>query len=168
MNDQKKASACAKRLEKVLQGSDESQIEKADQFFNQWLEGGSGWPDQGQNKNKEDQKGEQGQQEQSKGKDKSSKGKDKVSEADKIREMIMNMPKTVEVGSVWYIISMQWIYKWQAYVGFDDQNKDMVGKNHPGKIDNSDIIQAYALSGDNQLISTILEDKSQNHAHANI
>lgn len=34
------------------------------------------------------------------------------SEADKVKLMIKNMPKKVEVGSEWYIISMTWIDKW--------------------------------------------------------
>lgn len=33
--------------------------------------------------------------------------------------MIKGMAKTVEVGSEWYVVSMDWIGKWQRYVGFD-------------------------------------------------
>ena len=78
------------------------------------------------------------------------------------------MPKTLTVGTSWYVVSMQWILKWQLFVGFEDDLKDHVGEQHPGKIDNSDIIEPYAISSDNQPLSTILEDKSQNYAHANI
>jgi hypothetical protein len=41
------------------------------------------------------------------------------SESDKVKFMIQNMAKTVEVGSEWYIVSMTWINKWQKFVGFD-------------------------------------------------
>ena len=54
------------------------------------------------------------------------------------------MAKTPEIGSVWYIVSMAWIAKWQAFVGFDDngENEDIQDLNraHPGKMDNQDII----------------------------
>ena len=55
--------------------------------------------------------------------------------------MITNMPKKVDVGSEWFIVSMAWISKWQKFVGFeDDQSPNGI---NPGKIDNSDIIDAH-------------------------
>lgn len=56
-----------------------------------------------------------------------------VRERDEIKKMIKNMPKTVEVGSEWYIVSMYWIEKWQKYVNFDEsKNWDLVSAMHPG------------------------------------
>ena len=40
-------------------------------------------------------------------------------EADTVKQMIADMPKTVEKDSEWYIVSMAWINQWQQYVGFD-------------------------------------------------
>jgi hypothetical protein len=40
-------------------------------------------------------------------------------EADKVKFMISEMAKSVKEGSEWYIVSMNWINKWQKYVGFD-------------------------------------------------
>ena len=40
--------------------------------------------------------------------------------------MICEMAKTVEVGSVWYVVSMDWIGKWQKYVGFESGNGEGV------------------------------------------
>ncbi len=57
-------------------------------------------------------------------------------EAEAVRKLIKSMPKTVEEGSEWFLVSMKWIQKWQAYVGFEG---DSSGKP-PGQIDNSDII----------------------------
>ena len=49
------------------------------------------------------------------------------------------MAKTVKEGSEWYIVSMKWIQKWQAFVGFkqgdDEESKDAGASNlgpHPG------------------------------------
>lgn len=53
--------------------------------------------------------------------------------------MILDMPKTVEVKSVWYVVSMKWISNWQKYVGFDTKSNGI----KPAKIDNSDLIQEY-------------------------
>ena len=67
-------------------------------------------------------------------------------EADEVKQMLANMAKTVAVGSEWYIVSMSWIQKWQSYVGFksgdDEESKDATENGpHPGKIDNSDILE---------------------------
>lgn len=56
------------------------------------------------------------------------------------------MPKSVKVGSIWFVISMSWIQKWQSYVGFDELSKGETQKEHPGKIDNCDIIEPFAMS----------------------
>jgi hypothetical protein len=82
------------------------------------------------------------------------------------------MAKTVDVGSVWYIVSMSWIAKWQDFVGFDktdgeDDVEDLKGA-HPGKIDNSDIIEPFYLSQFNQPISTVLEERSPKYSHMNV
>lgn len=49
-------------------------------------------------------------------------------EADEVKQMISDMAKTVKEGSEWYIVSMKWIQKWQAFVGFkqgdDEESKD--------------------------------------------
>lgn len=37
---------------------------------------------------------------------------DAKSEAQQIKDLIKDMAKTPEVGSVWYIVSMNWIAKW--------------------------------------------------------
>jgi hypothetical protein len=62
------------------------------------------------------------------------------SEAEKVKYMIQNMAKTVAEKSEWFIVSMQWINKWQKHVGFDESEAEK-GPN-PGKIDNKDIIVA--------------------------
>ena len=63
-------------------------------------------------------------------------------EAELIKGLIKDMAKRVEVGSVWYIVSMAWISKWQKFVGFEEN----VPKGaHPGKMDNQDIIQPFAI-----------------------
>lgn len=63
--------------------------------------------------------------------------------------MIKDMAKTPEVGSVWYIVSMAWIAKWQAFVGFDNTEEDEdiqdLKRAHPGKMDNQDIIQPFFI-----------------------
>ena len=65
-------------------------------------------------------------------------------EAEQVKFMITNMPKKVDVGSEWFIVSMAWISKWQKFVGFeDDQTPNGI---NPGKIDNSDIIEAHPES----------------------
>ena len=46
------------------------------------------------------------------------------SEADKVKLMIKNMPKKVELGSEWYIVSMTWIDKWQKWVGFESSTEE--------------------------------------------
>ena len=66
-------------------------------------------------------------------------------EANKIKELFQKMPKRVEIGSEWFVVSMKWITAWQDYIGFDDEEGDD-GKerefgDHPGKIDNSDIFE---------------------------
>lgn len=40
------------------------------------------------------------------------------------------------LGSKWFIVSMEWIQKWRAYVGLENSDSPA----HPGAIDNSDII----------------------------
>jgi hypothetical protein len=72
------------------------------------------------------------------GKNKSKKGDTKESEADHVKQLIKDMPKTIEVGSVWYIVSMSWIHKWQQFTGFDGPSNNQ----NPGKIDSSDIIES--------------------------
>ena len=42
------------------------------------------------------------------------------SEAEYVGDMIKTMAKRVEVGSKWYVVSMDWISKWQKYVGFTE------------------------------------------------
>jgi hypothetical protein len=42
--------------------------------------------------------------------------------------------KGMREGSIWYVLSMKWLSKWQRYV-----HAAMGGEN-PGKIDNSDIL----------------------------
>ena len=59
------------------------------------------------------------------------------------------MSKSTEVGSEWYIVSMEWIFKWQKFVKFGGES-DQAGE-HPGFIDNSDIILKYEY--------TALEDR---------
>ena len=63
--------------------------------------------------------------------------------------MIKLMPKVVEEGSEWYLVSMSWINKWQKFVGFEDEDAESEATRdtskdgaapHPGKIDNKDII----------------------------
>ena len=61
-----------------------------------------------------------------------------------------DMPKRVEVGQEWFVVSMKWIKKWQQFVGFesttaggDDEEGGAAAPEYgpkPGKIDNSDII----------------------------
>ena len=59
-------------------------------------------------------------------------------EADKVKKLIKEMPKSVKEGSEWYIVSMKWINKWQNYVGFNQE--ESTKGDHPGQIDNSDIV----------------------------
>jgi len=57
------------------------------------------------------------------------KNMDGEKEAELIKGLIKDMAKRVEVGSVWYIVSMAWISKWQKFVGFEEN----VPKGpHPG------------------------------------
>lgn len=68
-------------------------------------------------------------------------------EAEQVKFMIANMPKKVDVGSEWFIVSMGWISKWQQSVGFeDDQSPSGV---NPGKINNSDIIEVHSAESAN-------------------
>lgn len=54
-------------------------------------------------------------------------------EAELVKGLIKDMAKRVEVGSVWYIVSMAWIAKWQKFVGFEENQEK---GPHPGKMDN--------------------------------
>jgi hypothetical protein len=36
----------------------------------------------------------------------------KADEVIKVKEMFKNMPKRVEISSVWYVVSMKWIMAW--------------------------------------------------------
>ena len=55
------------------------------------------------------------------------------------------MAKNIKLSSEWYIVSIKWINKWQNYVRFDqdDQSESDIKIQHPGKIDNSDIIEVF-------------------------
>ena len=65
---------------------------------------------------------------------------DAKSEAEEVRDMIKEMAKVPELGSTWYIVSMNWIARWQSFVGFDKDDKEDdiedLKKAHPGKMDN--------------------------------
>ena len=78
--------------------------------------------------------------------------------------MIQNMAKSVEENSEWYIISMDWINKWQKHVGFDDTEANKGPK--PGKIDNSDIIVDY-YHNDKGSYSTSLLEQSKSIQYQN-
>ena len=75
---------------------------------------------------------------------------DAKKEAELVKEMIKNMAKTVEVDSVWYIVSMSWITRWQNSVGFDKEEGDdePLGKA-PGKMDNQDIVEPNFTGANN-------------------
>lgn len=42
----------------------------------------------------------------------------------------------LEDGDTWYLISKKWVKKWKSYCGIDDSSED-----HPGPIDNSDLLE---------------------------
>lgn len=67
--------------------------------------------------------------------------------------MIDRMDRLVKPGTVWYILSMDWVKKWQVYTYFDHLTEDKPQKlslqersQHPGKLDNSPIIQPHDSS----------------------
>mmetsp|Transcript_1956 Transcript_1956/g.3412 ORF Transcript_1956/g.3412 Transcript_1956/m.3412 type:complete len:110 (+) Transcript_1956:205-534(+) len=71
------------------------------------------------------------------------------------------MPKRIKEGSEWYVISMKWIERWQRYTGFGNLDQDEDGDNsappqHPGPIDNSDIISFYTLEDGSKADSSVL------------
>lgn len=80
--------------------------------------------------------------------------------------MLQDMDKFVEIGSSWYVVSMFWIKKWEAYVGFESE----ITGEKPGKMDNTDIIQPYCSStkDPSQVVSTILEEWSPNYSGTDI
>lgn len=94
---------------------------------------------------------------------------DAKKEAELVKEMIKNMAKMVEVESVWYIVSMSWITKWQNYVGFDKQDGDdePLGP-HPGKMDNQDIIEPNFIGTNNQIVSTVLQELNKKFDFQNV
>lgn len=62
--------------------------------------------------------------------------------------MIDKMDRLVEKDSIWYIIAMNWVEKWQNYTYFDHLSEDRPKKltlkerlQHPGKLNNSSIIE---------------------------
>ena len=61
---------------------------------------------------------------------------------------------------------MSWITKWQDYVGFGDR-KERKLSSHPGRIDNSDIIEPYHKTKAKELLSTILEEFNPDLVHQN-
>ena len=86
-------------------------------------------------------------------------------EARNIKQMIADMPKAVSIGSVWYIISMKWITKWQTHVGFNQMLEETKEAAldfgpHPDKIDNQDILIGEGKTG-------ILKELSAKEAWAN-
>ena len=74
-----------------------------------------------------------------------------------------NMAKSVEVDSVWYIVSMNWINKWQCYTGFNDDSQP-APECKPGEIDNSDIIHEFYRDGKNNISSCQLMEISDKYA----
>lgn len=87
-------------------------------------------------------------------------------EADCIRDLIKNMPKNIKPGSQWFIVSMTWINRWQAYVGFDDGSQPQPAK-HPGQMDNTDIIINYYKTKDDKILSVSLAEMGNNDQHMN-
>lgn len=54
------------------------------------------------------------------------------------------MAKNIQASSEWFIVSVNWINKWQKYVRFDDdEQSESENFQRPGKIDNSDIIDVF-------------------------
>ena len=88
------------------------------------------------------------------------------SEAQQIKSMIQNMSKSVEKDSVWYIVSMNWIQKWQTHVGFEEGSRAQP-EHSPGKIDNSDIIEEHYRDEKNQILSVQLAEQSEKIKHQN-
>ena len=43
----------------------------------------------------------------------------KVEEALAVRDLIKGMDKSVKPGSMWYLVSNEWIKAWNNWVGFD-------------------------------------------------
>ena len=86
--------------------------------------------------------------------------------------MLKDMAKVVEVGSTWYIVSMTWIARWQDFVGFDSADADEDIQDFkggpPGQINNEDIIEPFFIGKDDSIISTLLEERSQNFDHMNV
>lgn len=62
-----------------------------------------------------------------------------LQESISVRDLLSGMAKNIVPKSEWYIISKNWIDKWQVHVGFDD-NSTPDPSAHPGKVDSSDII----------------------------
>jgi len=60
-----------------------------------------------------------------------------------MRSLIRKMDTFPTAGSVWYLVSMAWIKKWQAYVYMDkiEESDTVTQRDHPGKLDCSDIIE---------------------------
>lgn len=82
------------------------------------------------------------------------------------------MPKEVLPGSVWYLISHIWVKKWLDYIGFHQVHLPSASRpprgKHPGKIDNTDIIEHYSRSKHGTMISTILEELSPDYSWMNV
>lgn len=93
------------------------------------------------------------------------KNMDGDKEAELVKGLIKDMAKRVEVGSVWYIVSMAWIAKWQKFVGFEENQEK---GPHPGKMDNQDIIEPFCIGSSNQIVSTVLEEMSNNYSFMNV
>jgi len=64
------------------------------------------------------------------------------------------MAKSVAVGSTWYVVSFNWIEKWQQWVGYDKEKTD----REPGEIDNSDLIDEYMRQPNGSILSTSLPE----------
>jgi len=47
---------------------------------------------------------------------------------------------------------MKWIDKWQNYVGFQGKEKS---EEHPGKIDNNDIVEEVSRSGNGTVVESV-------------
>jgi len=56
--------------------------------------------------------------------------------------LIKDMPKSVKIGSIWYVVSLNWIEKWQKWVGYDDE-KDKSDVS-PGQMDSSDLVVEHS------------------------
>ena len=68
------------------------------------------------------------------------------SEKLQVKQLLADMPKSVVPDSVWFAVSMAWIYKWQTFVGFES---DPQPDHPPGPMDNTDIIHEYYRDGKN-------------------